>query len=71
MGATTETIVPPAALGPAAVAESVSNEKSPGQDAVAAVAGEEEDDFEYPTKMKLVAITVALCLSVFCMALVR
>ncbi|KAI8936024.1 hypothetical protein NX059_007526 [Plenodomus lindquistii] len=32
-------------------------------------AGEEDDDFEYPTKMKLAAITVALCLSVFCMAL--
>jgi len=30
----------------------------------------EEDDFEYPTKWKLTAITVALCLSVFCMALV-
>lgn len=27
------------------------------------------DDFEYPTKIKLAAITVALCLSVFCMAL--
>lgn len=32
---------------------------------------EEDDDFEYPTKWKLTAITVALCLSVFCMALVR
>jgi hypothetical protein len=30
-----------------------------------------EDDYEYPTKMKLVLITLALCLSVFCMALVR
>ena len=29
-----------------------------------------DDDFEYPTKWKLAAITVALCLSVFCMALV-
>ncbi|EOA81018.1 hypothetical protein ACJQWK_10033 [Exserohilum turcicum] len=28
-----------------------------------------DDDFEYPTKWKLAAITVALCLSVFCMAL--
>ncbi|KAF2003436.1 MFS general substrate transporter [Amniculicola lignicola CBS 123094] len=32
--------------------------------------GEEEDDgFEYPTAWKLTAITIALCLSVFCMAL--
>lgn len=31
---------------------------------------DDEDDFEYPTKWKLAAITVALCLSVFCMALV-
>lgn len=31
---------------------------------------DEEDDFEYPTKWKLAVITLALCLSVFCMALV-
>lgn len=31
---------------------------------------DEEDDFEYPTKWKLAIITLALCLSVFCMALV-
>lgn len=37
----------------------------------AAGAVEEDDDFEYPTKWKLTAITIALCLSVFCMALVR
>ncbi|KAF1943448.1 MFS general substrate transporter [Clathrospora elynae] len=30
---------------------------------------DEEDNFEYPTKWKLTAITIALCLSVFCMAL--
>ncbi|XPT02149.1 MFS sugar transporter [Ascochyta lentis] len=30
---------------------------------------DEEDDFEYPTKWKLAIITLALCLSVFCMAL--
>jgi hypothetical protein len=30
---------------------------------------EGEDDFEYPTKWKLAAITLALCLSVFCLAL--
>jgi hypothetical protein len=31
---------------------------------------DDEDDFEYPTKWKLTIITIALCLSVFCMALV-
>lgn len=31
---------------------------------------DDDDDFEYPTKWKLTAITIALCLSVFCMALV-
>jgi hypothetical protein len=31
---------------------------------------DDEDDFVYPTKGKLTAITIALCLSVFCMALV-
>lgn len=35
-----------------------------------ASASDDEDDFEYPTKWKLGAITIALCLSVFCMALV-
>lgn len=32
---------------------------------------DDDDDFEYPTKWKLAATTAALCLSVFCMALVR
>lgn len=31
---------------------------------------EDDDDFEYPTSWKLAIITLALCLSVFCMALV-
>jgi hypothetical protein len=31
---------------------------------------EDEEDFEYPTKGRLTVITIALCLSVFCMALV-
>jgi EmrB/QacA subfamily drug resistance transporter len=30
---------------------------------------DDDDDFEYPTKWRLTAITLALCLSVFCMAL--
>ncbi|KAH7401930.1 major facilitator superfamily domain-containing protein [Phaeosphaeria sp. MPI-PUGE-AT-0046c] len=34
-----------------------------------ASASDDEDGFEYPTKGKLAAITTALCLSVFCMAL--
>jgi hypothetical protein len=33
-------------------------------------ADNEEDGFEYPKSWKLAAITTALCLSVFCMALV-
>ncbi|KAF2112411.1 MFS transporter [Lophiotrema nucula] len=32
-------------------------------------ASDEEDDFEYPKAWKLTIITIALCLSVFCMAL--
>lgn len=32
-------------------------------------AANDEDDFEYPKAWKLAAITIALCLSVFCMAL--
>jgi hypothetical protein len=31
---------------------------------------DEEDGFVYPKGLKLAAITTALCLSVFCMALV-
>lgn len=38
--------------------------------AAAAEAAEEEDEEEYPAKWRLVLITLALCLSVFCMALV-
>lgn len=34
-----------------------------------ASASDDDDGFEYPTKWKLTAITIALCLSVFCMAL--
>jgi hypothetical protein len=32
---------------------------------------EEEDDYDYPKSFKLFLISLALCLSVFCMALVR
>jgi hypothetical protein len=34
-------------------------------------ASEDEDNFEYPKAWRLTFITLALCLSVFCMALVR
>lgn len=32
---------------------------------------DDDDDFEYPKAWRLAVITLALCLSVFCMALVR
>jgi hypothetical protein len=40
------------------------------RDSAVSAGAEEEDDFEYPAKWRLTAITIALCLSVFCMALV-
>ena len=42
-------------------------EKEQAKDKV--VSSDDDDDFEYPTKWRLAAITTALCLSVFCMAL--
>lgn len=41
------------------------NEKRNSQASI----GDEEDDFDYPTGWRLAVITLALCLSVFCMAL--
>jgi hypothetical protein len=38
--------------------------------ASASASDEDDDGFEYPKSWKLAAITIALCLSVFCMALV-
>jgi hypothetical protein len=51
-------------------------EKNMGEETVAradqgSASGDDDDDFEYPTAWRLAAITTALCLSVFCMALVR
>jgi hypothetical protein len=71
-----ESVMPPA-TGVAMATESiVADEKSPAADATSkrnsqdgAASSDEEDDFEYPTKWRLTAITIALCLSVFCMAL--
>jgi hypothetical protein len=47
-------------------------EKSPaGMEAMIEETGEEEeDDYDYPKSWKLGLISAALCLSVFCMALV-
>jgi EmrB/QacA subfamily drug resistance transporter len=49
-------------------------EKNMGEETVAradqgSASGDDDDDFEYPTAWRLAAITTALCLSVFCMAL--
>lgn len=49
----------------------IADEKQSKRDSQASASDEEDDDFEYPTKWRLTAITIALCLSVFCMALVR
>lgn len=58
---------------PSAAASVHAAEKEPGVNEKRNSTGgnsDEEDDFEYPTKWKLAIITLALCLSVFCMALV-
>ncbi|KAK5112973.1 hypothetical protein LTR62_003795 [Meristemomyces frigidus] len=44
-------------------------EKQLEKDVTAEEEEEEDDDVEYPAKLQLVLITIALCLSVFCMAL--
>lgn len=71
-----ESVIPPATGAPEAANPVVADEKATVDDKASnrnstASASDEDDDFEYPTKGKLAAITVALCLSVFCMALVR
>lgn len=46
-------------------------EKTPDETAVATTSNEEDEaNFEYPKAFRLVIVTVALALSVFCMALV-
>ena len=58
----------------ASVHEPSTEEKEPEvnekRNSKASNSGDDDDDFEYPTKWKLAIITLALCLSVFCMALV-
>jgi hypothetical protein len=70
-----ETAIPPAGVSEKAteVATGIirDGEKSSKRNSTASASADEEDDFEYPTKWRLTAITIALCLSVFCMALVR
>lgn len=67
-----ETVLPAtaAAVDAAAPIVSTGEKSSRPNSADGTTPQDDEDDFEYPTKWKLAAITVALCLSVFCMALV-
>jgi hypothetical protein len=64
-----ETVAPAAGVAVDA-ARPVTGEKSSRPNSTAEPTLEDDDNFEYPTKWKLTAITLALCLSVFCMALV-
>ncbi|KAG9196622.1 hypothetical protein G6011_01743 [Alternaria panax] len=65
---TVETVVPAAGVAVDA-ARPVTGEKLSRPNSTAEPTLDDEDNFEYPTKWKLTAITLALCLSVFCMAL--
>jgi hypothetical protein len=51
-------------------ARPITGEKPSRPTSTAEPTEDDEDTFEYPKKWRLTAITVALCLSVFCMALV-
>jgi hypothetical protein len=70
-----ESVVPSTGAAVLATNPNVANEKSledentSNRNSQASLSGE-EDDFVYPKGFKLAAITIALCLSVFCMALV-
>jgi EmrB/QacA subfamily drug resistance transporter len=63
-----ETVAPAAGVAVDA-SRPVTGEKSSRPNSVTEPTLDDEDTFEYPTKWKLAAITLALCLSVFCMAL--
>jgi hypothetical protein len=70
-----ESVMPPVTGAALATEQIVGDEKNVAADTTSkrnsqASATDDEDDFVYPTKWKLTAITIALCLSVFCMALV-
>ncbi|KAH8731344.1 major facilitator superfamily domain-containing protein [Phaeosphaeriaceae sp. PMI808] len=69
-----ESAIPPTAALVAAADVTTTDEKVVANEKTSkptsqASASDQEDDFVYPTKWKLAAITIALCLSVFCMAL--
>jgi hypothetical protein len=64
-----ETVAPAAGVAVDA-ARPITGEKPSRPTSTAEPTEDDEDTFEYPTKWRLTAITVALCLSVFCMALV-
>ena len=69
---TTTSTSPSREVSPPPQSNPVQDEKEMGEQAAAAGASDDEDDeanFVYPTAWKLAAITIALCLSVFCMAL--
>jgi len=66
--------VAPSSAASASNVEAAANETPVAQEKTSKAnsqtsASDEEDDFVYPTKWKLGAITLGLCLSVFCMAL--
>ena len=69
-----ETVMPPAGVSEKATEVATGSirdgEKTSKRESTASASADEEDDFEYPAKWRLTAITIALCLSVFCMALV-
>jgi hypothetical protein len=65
-----DTVAPAAGVAVDA-AQPITGEKTSRPNSTAEPTADDEDTFEYPTKWRLAAITVALCLSVFCMALVR
>jgi len=64
-----ETVAPAAGVVVDA-AQPIVEEKTSRPNSAAEPTSDDDDNFEYPTKWRLTAITVALCLSVFCMALV-
>jgi hypothetical protein len=67
-----ETVLPaadPASVEPIIDEKNAADVDASKRNSTASAIDDEEDGFEYPTKWKLAAITTALCLSVFCMAL--
>ena len=65
----------PATTGAVKASDSIIGDEKPddrssNRNSTASAADDDDDDFEYPKKWKLTAITIGLCLSVFCMALV-